>query len=360
MGIGISYMCPIIAGWEYFPNNKGLVSGLIVGGYGFGSFIFGFISLAVANPEGRKPDYEVAGGKIFAPEDDISDNAPKMIRFNCLLWAIMYVIAVIFMKRKAVPQLEEVVANGTDSQPLMETADDIDEEHASEEIRRSTLMLTRDPTFKESVLSLRALHIWLMMVLSSGFPLYLASSFKSYGLIDIPDDTFMTIVGSVGAALNGVSRVFWATLFDYFGFKFVYISLVSIEVGIAFTFVLIHKVKALYLIWVCVSFTCLGGHFSLFPSLSAKVFGPRSGGLVYSFLFSAFATTTIINWLLSKQSSNGNIQYKVLFYILGGTAIGALALAVIFKETSVVKKEAIPKDVVDINKTPATISVTDQ
>ena len=49
-GIGIVYWVPIMSAWEWFPNNKGLVSGLIVGGYGFGAFIFGFVSTAIANP----------------------------------------------------------------------------------------------------------------------------------------------------------------------------------------------------------------------------------------------------------------------------------------------------------------------
>lgn len=60
----------------------------------------------------------------------------------------------------------------------------------------------------------------------------------------------MTIVGSVGAAINGISRLGWATAFDYLSFKYVYITLLVIEIIMAFTFELIHKVKVLYLIWV--------------------------------------------------------------------------------------------------------------
>lgn len=43
-GIGIVYWVPIICGWEWFPERKGLVSGCVVAGYGFGAFIFGFIT----------------------------------------------------------------------------------------------------------------------------------------------------------------------------------------------------------------------------------------------------------------------------------------------------------------------------
>lgn len=50
IGVGLSYWTPIMCGWEHLPSRKGLVSGLVIGGFGFGAFIFGFISTAIANP----------------------------------------------------------------------------------------------------------------------------------------------------------------------------------------------------------------------------------------------------------------------------------------------------------------------
>ena len=40
----------LICAWLYFPNNKGFVSGLIVAGFGFGSFLFNFVCLNTVNP----------------------------------------------------------------------------------------------------------------------------------------------------------------------------------------------------------------------------------------------------------------------------------------------------------------------
>ena len=50
VGIGMVYWTPIMCGWEWFPERKGLISGLIVAGFGFGAFIFGFISTGIVNP----------------------------------------------------------------------------------------------------------------------------------------------------------------------------------------------------------------------------------------------------------------------------------------------------------------------
>jgi len=40
IGVGITYFVPLVCAWEYFPERKGLVTGIIVGAYGFGAFIY--------------------------------------------------------------------------------------------------------------------------------------------------------------------------------------------------------------------------------------------------------------------------------------------------------------------------------
>ena len=74
-------------------------------------------------------------------------------------------------------------------------------------------------TLIECIKEFRFLHLWIIILLSSSYPYYIASNFKSYEEIDVHDDKFITIVGSVGAVLNGVSRGVWSSLQDYFGFK---------------------------------------------------------------------------------------------------------------------------------------------
>jgi OFA family oxalate/formate antiporter-like MFS transporter len=40
MGIGFAYMVPVICGFEWLPHKRGLVSGIIFSGYGFGNCIY--------------------------------------------------------------------------------------------------------------------------------------------------------------------------------------------------------------------------------------------------------------------------------------------------------------------------------
>jgi len=194
-----------------------------------------------------------------------------------------------------------------------------------------------EPSLKSSLQDYRTWYIWVMIVLSSSYPYYIASNFKIYEEIDVSAETFITVVGSIGAVVNGLSRGMWSAIQDKVGFKIVYMTLLALEILVSFTFVAIHKVKALYLIWVMISFATLGGHFSIFPTLCAKIYGPTMGGKIYAIIFTSFATATLMNWILSKQTSKKNIEYNVLFYILASMSVLAFIMAIFFNETTKVE-----------------------
>ena len=49
---GLTYMVPMQHGWLWFPNNPGLVSGIIIGGFGIGTFVFSLVCSSLVNPDG--------------------------------------------------------------------------------------------------------------------------------------------------------------------------------------------------------------------------------------------------------------------------------------------------------------------
>ena len=51
IGIGTCYFAPLACGWEWIPDRKGLVTGVILGAFGFGAFVFSFIAKAIVNPD---------------------------------------------------------------------------------------------------------------------------------------------------------------------------------------------------------------------------------------------------------------------------------------------------------------------
>lgn len=106
-------------------------------------------------------------------------------------------------------------------------------------------------------------------------------NFKNYGLENIPDDAFITIIGTVAAVANGLSRSFWGFLIDRMQFRVIFSVILWIQIGLGFSFKFIAHIKWLYFIWVVLTFFCLGGHFSMPPTTFARMYGPTTGGKVH-------------------------------------------------------------------------------
>ena len=53
-------MVPVHHGWLWFPEAPGLVSGLVIGGFGLGALVFNNVSTLIINPNNLKstdPEY---------------------------------------------------------------------------------------------------------------------------------------------------------------------------------------------------------------------------------------------------------------------------------------------------------------
>lgn len=48
-------MTPLKIGVRYFPSNKGLISGFIIGSYGCATVIISFLVVFIINPNNDKP-----------------------------------------------------------------------------------------------------------------------------------------------------------------------------------------------------------------------------------------------------------------------------------------------------------------
>mmetsp|Transcript_36777 Transcript_36777/g.33005 ORF Transcript_36777/g.33005 Transcript_36777/m.33005 type:complete len:164 (-) Transcript_36777:852-1343(-) len=93
---GLMYMVPIICGWKYFPKKKGAVSGIIVAGYGFGSFTFNLIAVALVNPDNESASVEIDGHKYFT--SDVYDRVPLMFRILALCYLCIGLVGAFMVK----------------------------------------------------------------------------------------------------------------------------------------------------------------------------------------------------------------------------------------------------------------------
>lgn len=70
---GLTYMVPMQHGWLWFPNKPGLVSGIIIGGFGIGTFVFSLVCTGLVNPDG----IDAVDGKF---PDSVNERVPLMLK----------------------------------------------------------------------------------------------------------------------------------------------------------------------------------------------------------------------------------------------------------------------------------------
>ena len=257
IGVGITvifikYTSPLIVSWSHFPSHKGRISGIIISGFGFGSAIFNIVSTMIINPDNEKPDEKYHGVKYF--KASIADEFPSMLRWLSLIYLILSVIGILLLSSPA-PKYK-IYENETENEFIVEA-------HSEEEC----------PSVQKGM---QTKEFWLLfcMALCTVTPgLYVISSYKTFGSKEINDDEFLAVVGSVSSGFSGTFRYVWGQLMDKTSFKISYAILICIQTILLMTLYYIASVKVLYLLWVSIIVCCEGGHFSLFPTIIAKLYG---------------------------------------------------------------------------------------
>ncbi|CDW78984.1 UNKNOWN [Stylonychia lemnae] len=286
LGIGISYMAPLMCGWEHYPHRKGLVSGIVIGGFGFGSFVFDIISTFLVNPHDEPPSIQVQTGETVQLyfDKDISSKAPDMLRKLVVIWIALVLLSLILVRRSA----------------------DLDKmKQENQQLKNKKI------DYLQSLKSQRFLCMWIMLFLSMFYGMFMANAFKSLGVKNNLDDITLTIAGSIGSIMNGGSRIFWPIQQDKSSFEWVrylisnqhlqvYKIILVTQLLTSTTLYFIAHNKILYIIWVAVSFFCLGGQFTIFPTACVHYFGLEIGPKVYAILFTAIGSSSLMGYFIGK------------------------------------------------------------
>lgn len=97
----MTYMVPVHHGWLWFPERPGLVSGIIICGFGFGALIFNNLSRVIVNPENESSDDNGA----FSEE--VNKRVPQMLQTVLVCFMVMTLVALCLISRGPQPALAD-------------------------------------------------------------------------------------------------------------------------------------------------------------------------------------------------------------------------------------------------------------
>lgn len=363
---GFAYLIPLYNAYKYFPLHRGLIAGLVLGAYGFGSMITGAIIMHFLNYENEGPIYnELDHAYYFSSE--ICERLPSSLQMLAGFYLIFGILGIALnfeyedeeenQKQKALlredslqDMVMELKINDSESEPEKKPqrslAVDISLKNSrismvkfsrmarrlktsmfSSKIAKWSMKTinfddeTRCNTLKDGLMSSLFRKLLVLMMLSSSGCFFLVANFKNLGIISIHDDGFLNIIGSVGAISNGGGRILWGCLFDKYKFHKTFAIVLVIQLFIQGFLKLSVDFPAFYFVCCVLGFFCLGAHPVLFPSFTIQSFGANVGSVLYGFVFFGFfmgnLLQTAIAYGLKERAGFENLG----FVFLGGIAI---------------------------------------
>lgn len=266
-GIGIGYVVPIAVGMRWFPDKKGLITGLAVAGFGFGAM--GWVKLAgswghLIATIGLSGTF-MAYGAAFA-----------ILILIGSLWMVFPPEG--WLPEGYIPPAKTDVINGGEGF-----------------------------TSKQMLATRQFYYIFLTFVFSAGAGLMSIGLMKLYPMEALQGAGYTAIEASAiaGTAMaiffslaNGIGRIAWGVMSDLMGRKASIIIMTATQgiCVIAFPAMASNEL-VLYLGATFIGFN-FGGNFALFPTMTADTFGAKNVGQNYPFVFLAYGAGGIFGPIL--------------------------------------------------------------
>ncbi len=304
-GIGLGYVCPIAALVKWFPDKKGLITGLAVAGFGFGALIW--IKLTGGfqfGPINLTPGWEGLYGMGWT------------INQVWLLYGVLFAALVIFGAMFMINPPEGWQPVGWKPPETAKAA-------STGGVDLTEMEMVKTPQFWTLFLTFTAGGMAGLMVIGI-IRLFGVDALTANGIETAAATTIAgTAMGLFYAFLNGLGRIAWGAISDKTGRKNA-IILMSAAQGVMmllFYFIGGNEI-GLYFGAAVIGFN-FGGNFALFPAATADYFGNKNVGTNYPWVFMAYGVGGLVGPILGGYM--GDQQAWMWAFIPAGIACLATA-----------------------------------
>lgn len=309
-GIGLGYVCPIAALVKWFPDKKGMITGLAVAGFGFGALIW----------------IKLTSGFVFGP----LNLTPGWKGLYGMGWTVNNVFVLYGIVFAALVGLGSLVMVNPPAgwQPAGWTPPAASAESGGvlftpAEMRRTGQYWTLFIVF--AVGSLAGLMV--IGIIS----LFGIEALTGRGM---PKEEATVVAGTAMglfyALCNGFGRIIWGAISDSLGRKnsIVLLSLIQGTVMILFFFMGGYE-WGLYLGAAVIGFN-FGGNLALFPAATADLFGNMNVGINYPWVFLAYGLGGVVGPILGGFMGDSG-AWAMAFIPAGVACLAAAGLAMTLK-----------------------------
>jgi OFA family oxalate/formate antiporter-like MFS transporter len=282
IGNGFGYATPMPVGSKWFPDRRGLVVGIMVGGYGAGSAIFGPVANALVERFGWRVSFQVLG----------------------VLFLAMGLVGTWLLRNPPagyVPPGWTPPAAG----PAAVSSRDI-----------PTAEMLRTGTFY---------FLWLAYCLGATAGLMTISQLVPFARSAGLGAAAATLAITVGAFGNAGGRILSGWLSDTLGRLATLRTMVVISAAAMPALYVWRQEPVLFYALVVIVYACYGTQLSVFASATADFYGTRHLGLNYGVLFTAWGVAGIVGPMVAARVFDTFGDYRYAFFTAAALALLACA-----------------------------------
>lgn len=280
-GLGFAYIVPIAMLQKWFPDKKGLITGLAVGGFGFGAVLTSPVAQWLI---GNNPDQPTSA---FLPLG--------------IAYLVMSLIGASFFKN---PPEGYVVPGYETTAPGKAGA--LKEYDQGEALRTPQWYL---------LTAILALNV------TAGIALISQAAGSAEGIAGYSAAGAATVVG-VLAVFNGGGRIVWAAASDYIGRMPAFAAMLALQ-GVCLLVLPHASNAALFFVLAAVVYLCYGGGFGTMPATAGDFFGVKNAGAIYGLMLVAWSIGGVVGPIVISSLLGDSDQPS---YTLAYTTVGIIAL----------------------------------
>ena len=267
VGLGFGYIVPVAVLVKWFPDKRGLITGIAVGGFGAGALVTAPVASHLIQTVGVLSTFAYLGVAYF----------------------VVIIITGFFMQNPPEGYRPE---GWTPS--------------ATQQAQRAA----KDYKLGEALATWQWWALWLILFLnvSAGISIISQESpmFQKISAVTVAAAAGMVGIVSIG---NAAGRIFWAWVSDGITRRWTFVIMFLVQ------FALFWMLPSLanYQVMTVVSFVilmCYGGGFGTMPAFTADYFGSRNVGPIYGLMLTAWGTASAFGPLLLAHTLKATGDYN--------------------------------------------------
>ena len=291
MGLGLGYIVPVATLVKWFPDRRGMITGIAVAGFGSGALITAPLATRLI-------------ARIGAPD-------------TFLVLGAVYLVAI-------------VGASFFISNPPAGYRPEGWTPSAAQQQQRAD----KAYTLQEALASWQWYGLWALLFLNTtaGIAIISQAAPMAEEITGVSAATAAGLVGMISIA-NGAGRFLWASLSDVIGRRTVFLIMFPLQAVLFASMPLVTSFP-LFAALACLILLCYGGGFGTMPAFAADRFGAENVGSIYGLMLTAWSFAGVLGPMLIARLRQSTGEYGSALYVIGALMFASTLIPLLIPQTA--------------------------